>query len=370
MDELLSHSVSPRGNEVEVFTGSYGADFEESIQILRYNSHTKRLRYSVGIHGIDSPSFVVVDSPNKRLFAVSEHSEHGEVVSYRWDVVSECWIETSRQATKGADPCYIALDTSKRWLLGVNYSSSSVFVFPITQEGLLGEMSEFMEYTGQGVHRARQERPHPHSITNLPGTDLWVVCDLGTDQLHVYRLHPIDGRLNELHNLYMRGGCGPRHVAFHPTQPIMYVSEELTSTVSVLTYDANTGVLTRLYDPVSTLPASGACGEDISYAGENTVADIHVSSNGAFVYVSNRGHDSLAVFSTQADGSIQCIQHVSTLGQTPRNFTIVEGTGDLLVANQDSNSINVFQCGHDGIPVWTGFTYDCNQPVCIQVCPL
>lgn len=236
-----------------------------------------------------------------------------------------------------------------------NYSSGSVNVFPVGDQGTLGEMSAWVEHTGSGINEERQEGPHAHSIQPDPSGQYAVVCDLGLDQIIVYRLE--EGRLVTHREMDQPPGAGPRHLVFHPNSKWAYVINELDNTVTAFLYDERRGEFTTVQH-ISTLPEG--------HKGEGTAADIRVSPCGRFLYASNRGDDSIVLYHIdQESGKLEAVEWTSTIGQTPRNFNILPG-GILVVANQDSNNLVGFQISEeDGRLTHNGFKLELPRPVCI-----
>lgn len=345
-----------------VFTGSYAGETEQAVGWLLFDKETGGLERIGGASGIANPSFLTVDTARSRLFAVSE-TDQGEVVSYAIDWEHRTLTEINRQPTKGAAACHVTVDETGLWLTLVNYSSGTVCLYPIAeQSGAIGEMADFIRHTGSSVNADRQESPHPHSIYPILGrSGEYLVPDLGTDKLYTYVLDKAGGKLQLLGEIRTTPGSGPRHAAFHPTERIVYVIHELDSTIGVYESGAGGEELT-LRQSVSTLPSG--------FQGVSTCAEVVVSPSGRFVYGSNRGHDSIAVFRVADGGNLEAIGHVPTLGRTPRNFTLLADGSYLLAANQDSDSIVVMKMGEGGIPVPTGNLFATAKPVCLQAVPV
>lgn len=340
-----------------VFVGSYAPASEEGIHLYTLDTQDGRLTRLNGTKGVENPSFLAVDAPRQRLFAVSE-TAGGSVVAMRYDLTTGAIEEINRQSTEGDHPCHLITDPSGRWLLVVNYSSGNVCVYPIKEDGAIGPMSDQARHVGRSVNANRQEKPHPHSIMNIPSTPFYVVPDLGTDQLYIYELDSINGKLQERSVTKVAPGSGPRHIAFHPKKPFAYVIHELTSMVDVLEVDVSTGAL-KPVQSLSTLPDR--------YTGESYCAEVLVSSSGAYVYGSNRGHDSIVVFKTGEDGRLERIGDVSTEGKFPRNFILNPDETWLVAANQNSSSMVVMRLKENELPVTTGPIYEIEKPVCVKV---
>jgi len=218
-----------------------------------------------------------------------------------------------------------------------NYNGGSIALLPIGAGGSLAAAAQVVQHKGTGPNAERQEGPHAHCIRPDPSNRFVLAADLGADRVFVYRLDFAGSLLRHVEggDAVMRAGAGPRHIAFHPTLPLVFVANELDSTVATLRFDAERGTLSPL-STRSTLPAG--------WTGTNYPADIHVAPSGRNVYVSNRGHNSLAVFSlADSTAALTLEQTVSSEGDWPRNFTLHPSGRWLLVANQRSDSIVVFE---------------------------
>ncbi|WP_159888482.1 lactonase family protein [Paenibacillus puerhi] len=345
------------GNKLTVAIGSYGTAEQEAIHVYKFDTSRGTLERLGGIAGIENPSFLAIGKDRCQLYAVSENGS-GEVVSVKADVSGRMLSELNRQPSHGAFPCHLTVDPSGEWLLAVNYEGGSLCVYPIEKDGRIGRPSDQVRHAGRSVNPARQGSPHPHSIIAVPSTSFYLVSDLGTDHIYTYRLDRKTGAL-ELHGrIGVVPGSGPRHLAVHPTKPWIYSIEELSSSVTVYQFEMQTGQM-RPIQAISTLPDG--------YTGENTCAEIAVSSDGAFVYGSNRGHNSIASYKIDEDGRLALLGHTATNGETPRHFALVPGGKWLLAANQDTDSIIVMKIHSWGIPELTGQHYVVEKPSCIQL---
>jgi 6-phosphogluconolactonase len=267
-------------------------------------------------------------------------------------------------ASKGGGPCYITVDKSGKYVLVANYDGGSVAVFPILEDGHLGEASSFVQHSGHGTNPQRQEGPHAHSIDLSPDNRLAVVDDLGLDETLVYRFDSAKGSLandasNDAKVAKAAPGAGPRHFAFHPNGKFGYVINEMQSTVTAFRYDATDGALHPLRT-ISTLPKD--------FARENSAAEIEVHPSGKFLYASNRGHDSIAVFAIDGNtGALTLIEYVPTKGASPRSFEIAPGGSLLFAANEKSDNIVLFRINEQtGRLTPTGQALEVSQPVCVK----
>lgn len=361
----------PRGADAYlVYVGTYTVRGSEGIYAFRFDVHTGRLAPLGLAAKTANPSFLAVDPARQFLYAVNEVSDYegkksGAVSAFAIDRRSGKLRFLNEVSSRGAGPCYVSLDHTGRYVLVANYDSGSLAVFPRLEDGSLGEPTAFVEHHGSGVNHERQEGPHAHSIEVSPDDRFALAADLGLDQLLVYQFDAARGTLapNDPPFAAIRPGSGPRHFAFAPSGRFVYVVSEMGSTVTVFSYDAGRGALREL-QTVSTLPKG--------FAGANDDAEIAVHPSGQFLYASNRGHDSLAVFAVDAaQGTLSPVDDVSTGGKTPRHFAI-DPTGAYLVAeNQDSDNLVVFRIDRaTGRLTPTGEVAHVPSPVCIAFVPV
>lgn len=329
-------------NSELLYVGSYTDDAHgDGIHLVSMDSRSGELRLLRSMNAGANPSFLCIHPNGRALYAVNEVAEHdglptGTVSAFAIAHDGGTLTSLNVQSSGGRGPCYVSVDRSGRALLVANYDSGSVALLPIDAVGALGAATSIAQQHGHGPNAERQEAPHAHCIVAHPANRFALAADLGADRVVVYELNAAAGSLqhHEAGDAAMRPGAGPRHVAFHPTLPLVFVVSELDSTVTTLRFDAERGVLSPA-GSMSTLPAG--------WNGTSYAADIHVAPLGNTLYVSNRGHNSIAVFSIAAStGALRLEQSVSTEGDWPRNFSL-DPTGHWLVAaNQKSGSIVVF----------------------------
>ncbi len=330
-----------------VYVGTYtegpqGQNRPDGIFVYRMDLASGALTLVGQAGGPPNPSFLTIDPSGRYLLAVSETSQFegqdgGGVSSYAINKATGALTLINSQPTHGAATCYVTVDPSGKWVLVSNYSGSNFTVLPLGADGKLGPSTDVITHTGSSINKSRQEGPHPHSVILAPGSQtLVMVADLGLDRIMLYNLDPAKGQLtpHEPPWIAIHPGGGPRHMAFTPDGKTLYVANEVDSSVSAFRYDAARGTFTELQN-LSLLPAD--------FSGQNMSADIHVTPSGRFLYASNRGQDSLAMFSIDpATGQLIATGYVPTQGKTPRNFAIDPGGSYLLAANQDSGSIVTF----------------------------
>lgn len=353
-----------------VFVGTYTGGKSQGIYTLNLDMNTGALTPVTVTSGIKNPSFVAIHPGGKLLYAVSEIADldgkpTGGVTAFAIDTQTGGLTTLNSQSSTGAGPCYVTVDKAGKTVLAANYGGGSIVSFPVAEDGKLGPAASSIQHHGSSVNPRRQEGPHAHSINVDASNRFAIAADLGLDKLLVYKLDSVHSTLtpNEPPFGALPPGSGPRHFAFHPNGKFSYTNNELTSTVTLLDWNAALGTLAAR-QTLSTLPA------DFPQE-RNSTAEIQVHPSGSFLYVSNRGHDSLAIFSIDPlNGELHSVGHEATAGKTPRNFGIDPTGTFVLAANQDSDSIQVFRVdltsGHL-MPV--GGPVEVPRPVCVKFLP-
>ncbi len=316
-----------------------------------------------------NPSFLALHPNGRFLYAVGEMGDFrgektGALSAFAIDPASGDLRLLNQQPSRGSGPCHLVVDGSGRVVLVANYGSGTVAALPLAEDGRLGEPTSVHSHAGTGPNEGRQEGPHAHGIALDAAQRRAVVADLGADRLFVYDLEAATGALTPADPpaVTLEPGAGPRHVVFDPRGELLYSINELDSTVTVLRYDAAAGGLESV-QAISTLPDD--------FEGESWTAELEISPDGRFLYGSNRGHDSLAVFAVDpASGRLSLQGHVSTGGRWPRHFS-VDSTGRwLLAANQRSDSIVPFRLDPEsGMPAAAGPAIAVPRPVCVLPVP-
>jgi 6-phosphogluconolactonase len=365
-------SAAPSPNEYFMYVGTYTEEGSTSkgIYVYRFDAKTHKIS-PIGLAAQTiNPSFLAIDPSHRFLYAVNEIGNYqgkksGAVSAFAIDPSTGKLKLLNQVATGGADPCYISVDATGKFVLVANYTGGSIAVFPVLDDGRLGEASSFIQHTGHGPNPQRQEAPHAHSIDLSPDNRFAIVDDLGLDETFVYKFDPAKGSLALDSNAGVKSdaGAGPRHFTFAPDGRFGYVLNEMGSTISILSYQTSENTLKRV-QTISTLPSD--------FKGHNDAAEIQVHPSGKFLYASNRGHDSIAVFTVDRDkGTLSLLEYVKTKGSSPRNFTI-DPTGSLLiVGNEKSDNIVTFRINSaTGHLTPTGTTLDIAQPVCIRFMPV
>ncbi len=366
-EEVKTMEEPGSGGDLLVFFGTYTRTDSEGIYTYRMDPESGALERLSVVSGIENPSFLALHPSGRYLYAVSEIAEFegrktGTVSAYSVDRATGRLSFLNLQPSAGAVPCHLVVDQAGRNLLLATYTGGTVASFPIDSEGRLGPVTSVIQHEGSSVDPVRQTGPRAHSINLDPGNRFAVAADLGTDEVLVYRFDTATGVMepNDPPAVSVVPGAGPRHFAFHPSGRFGYVINEMGSTVTAFGYDGEKGTL----DPIQTITTIP---ED--FQGVTHTAEVRVHPSGRFLYGSNRGHDSIAVFSVdQETGQLTARGHESTRGKTPRNFEI-DPTGTwLLAANQDSDSVVVFRIDPEtGALEANGQTADVPMPVCIRM---
>jgi 6-phosphogluconolactonase len=364
---------APQKHKYWVYVGTYtaeGGSTSKGIYAYRFNADTAGLT-SIGVAAeTTNPSFLAVHPNHRFLYAVNEVSNYkgeksGAVSAFAIDRATGKLTLLNQLASRGADPAYITVDKSGKYVLVANYTGGSVAVFPVLGDGRLGEASAFIQHTGHGTDPERQEAPHAHSIDLSPDNRFAIVDDLGLDETLVYKFDSSKGSLTPNDPPFAKAnpGAGPRHFVLRPDGKFAYVVNEMESTVSVFSYDGGAGVL-RPLQTVSTFPKD--------FSGHNDDAEIEVHPSGKFLYASNRGHDSIAVFAIDPNqGTLTLIEYARTKGETPRSFEISPGGTLLFAANEKSDNIVVFRIDpKTGRLTPTGKILDVAEPVCVKFVPI
>jgi 6-phosphogluconolactonase len=367
---ILGAMLSPiqgqrRATSRTLYVGTYtNTGKSEGIYFYRMDAASGALTRVHATRSVN-PSYLALDRTRSHLYAVNEVDDFGgkssgALSSFRIDPKTGKLTLLNQQPSLGADPCYVSLDATGRFVLVANYTGGNLSVLPIQRDGSLGPASDHVQHEGSSVHE-NQKSAHAHCFFVDANNRFALAADLGIDKVMVYRFDSARGKIKPASQPWagLKPGAGPRHLAFHPRGRFLYTINELDSTVSLFTYDARSGSLSPV-QTVSTLPAD--------FTAHNDCADLHVSASGKFLYGSNRGHDSIVVFSIdQSTGKLALVEHVSTGGKTPRNFTLDPSGRFLLAANQNSDSVVTFRVD----PVTgklnpTGNVAEIPAPVCLK----
>ena len=328
--------------EYNVYIGTFTGAKSKGIYACHMDEASGAVTSPKLVAETKSPSFLDIDPQHKLLFAINEINRFegkpaGAVTAFAIDSATGALSQLNQRSTVGTGPCHVVVDATHKDVLVANYASGSVAVLPVSADGHLGEASTFIQHHGKSINPSRQEGPHAHCLTLDAANRFAFACDLGLDEVLVYKFDAEHGTLtaNDPPFAAIKPGSGPRHLVFHPNGHAAYVINELNSTITRFAYDADRGVLTEK-QTISTLP--------VDFKGQNFPAEIAVHPSGKFLYGSNRGHNSIAIYAIDsATGALKNIGYEPTHGKIPRNFAIDPMGRFLLAANQNSDNIAVFR---------------------------
>lgn len=343
------------------FVGTYtGKTGSKGIYAFDFDSSTGKLTLRGVAAATPSPSWVAIHPSGKFAYAANETGKQSTITAFSVDANSAKLTQLNQLPALGQDPCYLSFDKTGKYLFAANYSSGNVVVFPILADGRLGEHTANVTNAGKlGPNKKRQEGPHAHWVQVSPDNRFVFVADLGLDAIMSYKFDAAKGTLtpNEPPFVSLAPGAGPRHVTFTPNGKYVYAVSELNNTVTAFSYNADNGTFHE-FQIISTLPAD--------FAGRNDDAEIAVHPNGKLLFASNRGHDTIAVFSIDSKtGNLARVGDFPTRGKEPRHFT-VDPTGQYLLAeNQNSNTIVIFRIDPTGPLTKVSEVTDVASPVCL-----
>jgi len=357
--------VGTYSEPIEFASGAVFQGRGRGVHILRVDADAGTLTEVGAVTGVPNPSYLAFDPMRRFLYAVNELKEFdsvfgGAASAFAIDDATGGLTLLNTVPTHGTDPCHLCVDRTGRHLLVANYSSGHVTVLPIRPDGALGAASHVVAHEGNSVDPVRQTGPHLHHIAiDEAGTRVFAT-DLGLDRVFVYRLDAVDGRLTAHDPQFstLAPGAGPRQTILHANGRHAYVLNELGSSITAHARDDAGGLVPGR--TVSTLPDG--------FGGRNFCAELQIAPSGRFLYASNRGHDSIAIFSISPDGGdLTPLGHVGTGGKTPRNFDLSR-SGDLLAAaNQDSGTVVLFRVDtRTGALTPTGSVCHVGTPVCVR----
>ena len=311
-----------------------------------------------------NPSFLARHPTKPFLYAISEigtfnGQKSGAVAAFSYDPATLRLTALNKQPSGGQGPCFVSVDASGKTVMVANYGSGSVASLPVNDDGSLGDIATRHQHEGTGPNKSRQEGPHAHSVRPAPGGKFALSADLGTDQILVYALTD-NSTLTPAKPFKTEPGVGPRHIAFSPDGQFAFVANELSNSLTLLSWDGQAGVLQQK-QTLSTLP------DDYDKGGK--VAEVVAHPSGKFVYVSNRGHDSIAVFGF--DGTrLSARGHTPTQGAGPRNFNVSPDGKFLVVANEQGDNLVAYRIdAATGALTPTGSTVSLDAPVCVIFVP-
>jgi 6-phosphogluconolactonase len=347
-------------DELLVYVGTYTRNGSEGVYVYRLDRKTGALTLVGTGVGVENPSFLAIAPDKKHLYAVGEvgefnGKESGAVGAFAIDQESGELTFLNQQASEGNGPCHVSVDQSGKYALVANYGGGSVSILPILEDGSLGEASDFIQHEGT-------KKPHAHSINVDPTNRFAFVADLGLDQVLCYRIEEGKLPLNDPPWTAVTAGEGPRHFDFHPNGKFAYLITEMGNNVVAFNYDAAKGTLEET-QMISTLPEG--------WEGTSYCADVHISPDGRFLYGSNRGHDSIAIFAIdQETGILSLVDVTECGGKNPRGFGIDPSGTFLLAGGQETDNITIFRIDGESGKIEATGEISVPIPVCVKMIEL
>ncbi len=349
-----------------LLVGNYSAQAAEESQrgIHVLTLGKDGLSPSLKVLPFQNPEFLCQHPSKKTFYTVNvildeSGKKQSFLASFQYDSVTGSFTLLNQQPVRGSGPCHVAIDQTGKLVVTANYGDGSVSAFPVQPDGSLGDQSDFQTHEGSGPNTNRQKSPHAHGVTFSPDNRFLLVPDLGTDEVRVYRVNLETSRLEENGSARVEPGAGPRHISFSPDERHVYLVNELDNTVTAFSWNTESGALNEL-GSVPTLPSG--------FEGGNSTAEIAVHPNGQFVYASNRGHNSIAIFGRdEASGKLTPAGHLLLEGREPRSFAISPDGQWLVVGNQHMDTVSAFRIAEDGARLEkVGESVPVPSPVCIH----
>jgi 6-phosphogluconolactonase len=353
-----------------VFFGTHSIGEQKGISVAHFNSKTGILTKPELVVEAAAPAYFIIHPNGKYLYTCNSNDFSkkytGKTISaYSIDRKNGNLTLINQQSSGSADPSYIFMDAEYKHVLVANYVGGSVAAIALKADGSLGEITANIKHTGKSVDTVRQTQPYAHSIQLDPTNKFALAADLGVDKIFIYRYNKKTGSVTPNNPAFAKvsPGSGPRHFAFHPNKHFVYLLTEMGNTVITYKWNSSKGILTELQTS-STLPSD--------FKGVSKAAEILVNPNGKFLYASNRGHESLAIFSiNKSTGKISLLEHISTLGKSPRNFEFDPTKKWLIVANHNSDNAVVFKVDEKtGHLTPNGQQASIVSPFCVRFLPL
>lgn len=348
-----------------VFVAAFAAPEEGAIHAYRLDLNTGRMVLLDQTIQVGFPFFMALSPDRRFLYTNHAPTQFGaqdeQIIAYEISQTTGTLRELNRQPSPGLATCYVEIAGSGKALVVAHYQNGSLASYAVKGDGTLSETVSLIQHEGSSIEPERQQGPHAHCSAVSPDSRFVLAADLGLDQVASYRLNPTTAELspNEPPFVKTAPGAGPRHLTFHPGGGYVYVINELDNTVTAFNYDSEAGALAEL-QVISTLPGG--------YAGESSTADLKISPNGQYLYGTNRGHDSIAIFRIHEDGRLTLLDITSSLGKGPQNLAITPGGELLLCANMPGDHVVIFRIDSEtGLLSPLGEPVPVTKPSCIKI---
>ena len=362
---MVTAAASSYAADPLVFVSAFAAGDDGAIHAYRLNLKTGELKLLHRTTDVEHPFFTALSPDGKFLYSIHAKQfggkENEQVAAYAIEGRSGRLKLLNRQSAMGTASCFLDVDAPGKTVLVANYSTGSVASLPVNKDGSLGESAAFIQHAGSSVDQKRQKGPYAHSIVVSPDNRFAYAADLGIDKILIYRLDPKTSKLAPGSPSFVKTppGAGPRHLTFHPNGKHLYAINELKNSVTRFDQDAKTGALS-IRETVSTLPAE--------FVGTSYCADLRITPDGKFLYGTNRGHDSIAIYRLAKDGGLKRIGIEPSLGKGPQNLLITPDGGLLLCANMPGNNVVVFRINRKtGALKAVGEPVSVPKPSCIRL---
>ncbi|GAA4071113.1 lactonase family protein [Amphibacillus indicireducens] len=315
------------------YLGSYTKEESKGVYRINFDSEQVKITDVTPVAELNNPTYVTVSVNNQNLYAVSQAGDQGGIAAFSIDQVSGDLTKLNSLTEAGSPPCHVSVNQDNSIVVTANYHTKQIVSYLTNSDGSLRAVADIAEHEGSGPHE-RQEKPHMHYAGFSPDEKYVFAVDLGSDEITTYAIDQ-QGKFTKKHVFETPAGSGPRHLTFAPNGEYAYVMTELSSEVLTLKYDQETGAFTQLQQ-LKAIPDT--------FTDVNDGSAIHVSSDGKFVYVGNRGHNSIAVFKVdQNTNELEFVEWTGTEGDWPRDFVLTPDQKYLIVSNQNSGTLTVFE---------------------------
>lgn len=349
---------------ITTFISSFVAGDEGSIHVCKLDTDSGSLELINEHKDVENPFFIALGPGNKRLYSIhvpGGFGDAGQIAGFNTDLETGKLTRINAQSVHGGAACYVDVDATGKVVVAANYGSGDITSFPVNEDGSLEESASHFQHEGSSIDKGRQEGPHAHCIVVSPNNKHVYSSDLGLDKIMYYKLDAETATLTPNKQPFARTlpGAGPRHFTFHPCRDFAYGINEMHNSVTVFIYEPDTGSLLE-QQTISTLPDD--------WEGTSHCADLKLTPDGRFLYGTNRGHDSLAIYSVGEDGLLTLVGIEPSLGRGPQNLAITPDGSLLVVANMPGNNVVTFRINpKTGELTHTGATYQIKSPSCIML---